>query len=193
MSIPSKDSYLTLMDQIDAKLLQSRKLIISSTIEQDLAEKVCKYIWYLEALDPKAPVTVIINSPGGAIDAGFAIWDQLKMASFPITTCVTGIAASMASVLALVAPKGKRTATPMSRFMIHQPAISSIVQGQATDLEIQAREILKTKDRIVQIYCETTGHSKEQIEKSIDRDMWMTAQEAKEFGLIDDIISYKSV
>lgn len=185
----SQPAYPSLMDQIEAKLLESRKLVISAPIDGDLADMLVKFIWYLEAMDPKAPVEVIINSPGGSIDAGFAIWDQLKLASFPISTTVTGIAASMASVLALAAPKGKRFATPMSRFMIHQPAISSIVEGQATDLEIQAREILKTKDRIVNLYCEATGKSKDIIEKAIDRDMWMTAEEAKDFGLIDEIIS----
>ena len=185
-----KNSYPSLMDQIEAKLLEERKLVISSAIDGDLADIVVKLIWYLEAMDKNAPVQVIINSPGGSIDAGFAIWDQLKLAPFPITTIVTGIAASMASVLSLAAPKGKRLATPMSRFMIHQPAISSIVEGQATDLEIQAREILKTKNRIVNLYCDATGKTASQIEKAIDRDMWMTAEEAKEFGLIDDIVSY---
>lgn len=186
----TEQKYPSLMDQIEAKLIESRKLVISSAIDGDLAESIIKVIWYLEAMDKDAPVQVIINSPGGSIDAGFAIWDQLKLASFPITTIVTGIAASMASVLALAAPKGKRLATPMSRFMIHQPAISSVVEGQATDLEIQAREILKTKNRLVQLYCDATGKSADQIEKAIDRDMWMTAEEAKEFGLIDGIITY---
>lgn len=186
----SQPTYPSLMDQIEAKLLESRKLVISSAIDGELADILVKLIWYLESMDKDAPVQVIINSPGGSIDAGFAIWDQLKLASFPISTVVTGIAASMASVLALAAPKGKRFATPMSRFMIHQPAISSLVEGQATDLEIQAREILKTKNRIVNLYCNSTGKSPEQIEKAIDRDMWMTAEEAKEFGLIDGIIAY---
>lgn len=185
----TQSSFNRLHDQIEATLLSSRKLIISSAIDMELADKIMKYIWYLTALDSQAPITVIINSPGGSIDAGFAIWDQLKMTSLPITTIVTGLAASMGSVLSLVAPKGRRFATPMSRFMIHQPALSGMVEGQATDLEIQAREILKTKTRIVELYCEATGKPKEQIEKSIDRDMWMTAMEAKDFGLIDDIIT----
>lgn len=189
MTHSAHPSFHRLQDQIEATLLSSRKLVISSSIDMELADKVMKYIWYLEAMDKKAPVSVIINSPGGSIDAGFAIWDQLKMASFPITTIVTGLAASMGSVLSLVAPKGKRLATPMSRFMIHQPALSGVVEGQATDLEIQAREILKTKDRIVRVYCDSTGKGREIIEKAIDRDLWMTATEAKEFGLIDDIIT----
>lgn len=183
------DSFHRLNDRIEASLLSSRKLVISASIDMELAEKIMKYIWYLEAQDKKAPVNVIINSPGGSIDAGFAIWDQLKMASFPIATIVTGLAASMGSILSLVAPKEKRFATSMSRFMIHQPALSGAVEGQATDLEIQAREILKTKDCIVKLYCDATGKPKEVIEKAIDRDMWMSATEAKEFGLIHDIIS----
>jgi ATP-dependent Clp protease protease subunit len=189
MTPSTNNSFHRLKDQIESTLLASRKLVISTAIDMELAEKTMKYIWYLEALDKKAPVYVIINSPGGSIDAGFAIWDQLKIASFPITTIVTGLAASMGSVLSLAAPKGKRLATPMSRFMIHQPALGGVVEGQATDLEIQAREILKTKERIVQLYCDATGKKKDQIEKAIDRDMWMTATEAKEFGLIDEIIT----
>ena len=116
------------------------------------------------------------------------------MISSPVTTLVTGIAASMGSLLALVAPKGRRFATEKSRVMIHQPALSGVIQGQATDLEIQAKEILKTKQQIIDIYVDATGKSYEAIEKSIDRDMWMTAQEAIEFGLVDKIIgSYKDI
>ncbi len=178
-----------LNDQIDALLLTQRKLFISKPIDMEMAEDIIRKIWYLEAQSAKDPVLVVITSPGGSVDAGFAIWDQLKMASFPITTLVTGLAASMGSVLSLVAPKGRRFATPKSRIMIHQPAINSVVQGQATDLEIQAREILKTKKQIVELYSEATGRPEKEIERAIDRDMWLSAEEAKDFGLIDKIVS----
>ena len=111
------------------------------------------------------------------------------MISSPVITLVTGLAASMGSLLSLVAPKGKRLATPNSRIMIHQPLIGGVIRGQATDLEIQAREMLKTRSAIVDIYSEATGKEKKLIEKAIDRDNWMTAHEAKEFGLVDKIVT----
>ena len=120
--------------------------------------------------------------------------DQVKMMSFPITTLVTGLAASMGSVLALCAPKNRRFATPKSRFLIHQPSLSTVVEGQATDLEIQAREILKTKKQIVDLYCEATQKSPEEIEKALDRDYSITIKEAKAFGLVAQLIkSYKDL
>lgn len=186
--------YQRLDDTIDATLLENRRLFISRPVDMGLAEEIIRKIWYLEFVSPKKEVVLVINSPGGSIDAGFAIWDQLKMMSFPVSTLVTGLAASMGSVLALCAPKGKRFATPRSRFLIHQPALSSVVEGQATDLEIQAREILKTKAMIVSLYCEATGKGAEEIEKAIDRDRWMSAEEALSFGLIDQLVTrYKDV
>jgi ATP-dependent Clp protease protease subunit len=131
----------------------------------------------------------VINSPGGSVDSGFAIWDQINMISSPVVTLVTGLAASMGSLLSLVAPKGKRLATANARIMIHQPLIGGVIRGQATDLEIQAREMLKTRSMIVDIYSDATGKEKKAIEKAIDRDNWMTAQEAKEFGLVDAIVT----
>ncbi|EPP39162.1 ATP-dependent Clp protease proteolytic subunit 1, partial [Chlamydia psittaci 84-8471/1] len=110
---------------------------------------------------------------------------QIKMMTSPVTTVVTGLAASMGSVLSLCAAPGRRFATPHSRIMIHQPSIGGPITGQATDLDIHAREILKTKKRIVDVYLEATGQSREVIEKAIDRDTWMTADEAKDFGLLD--------
>lgn len=143
---------------------------------------------FLELTDPGKPILFVINSPGGAIDSGFAIWDQVKMITSPVTTLVTGLAASMGSILSLCAVPGRRFATKHSRIMIHQPAIHGVVRGQATDLEIQAKEILKTRDLIVKTYVEATGKDPKVIEKAIDRDTWMTPQEAKEFGLLDQVI-----
>jgi ATP-dependent Clp protease protease subunit len=181
-------------DTIDATLLANRRLFLSRPIDMSLAEEIIRKIWFLEFSSPTAGVTLVINSPGGAVDAGFAIWDQLRMMSFPLTTLVTGLAGSMGSVLALCAPKGRRFATPRSRFLIHQPALSATVEGQATDLEIQAREILKTKKQIVNLYSEATGKTVEEIEKAIDRDRWMSAEEALGFGIIDRLVtSYKDM
>jgi len=182
-------SFLTLQDHIDAALLSSRRILIGNAIDNDLAEDVIKKVWYLEKEDSKKPITFIINSPGGSIDAGFAIWDQMQMIKCPKITVVTGIAASMGSILMLAGDKKKRFATPMSRVMIHQPALSGVVQGQATDLEIQAKEILKMKEQIIEIYMHSTGKTKEAVEKALDRDTWMTAKEAMKWGLVDSITS----
>jgi ATP-dependent Clp protease protease subunit len=131
----------------------------------------------------------VIHSPGGSVDSGLAIWDQIKMISAPVYTLVTGLAASMGSVLSLAAEKGKRFASPMARIMIHQPMISGVMHGQATDLEIQAKEILKTREQLVGLYAEKTGKDRAAIEKALDRDTWMNAQEALAFGLIDKIVT----
>ena len=181
-------------DQIENLILSQRRIFISRPIDSELAEEVIRKIWFLEAQSEEKPVTVIINSPGGSVDAGFAIWDQLQMMRFPITTVVTGIAASMGSILALVAPKGRRFATAKSRIMIHQPSISSVVQGQATDLEIHAREILNTKKLIIDLYSQATGKSYSEIELAIERDKWLSAEEACSYGLVDKIItSFKEI
>lgn len=193
-SQPINTQHERLDDTIDSTLLAHRRLFISRPIDMSLAEEIIRKIWFLGYSSPTEGVEVIINSPGGAVDAGFAIWDQLKMMSFPITTVVTGLAASMGSVLALCAPKGRRFATPRSRFLIHQPALSATVEGQATDLEIQAREILKTKKQIIDLYCEATGKDAAEMEKAIDRDRWMSAEEAVAFGIVDRLVSsYKEV
>jgi len=194
MNKPSEHPFHRLDDTIDAALLEKRRLFICGAVDMEMAEEVIRKIWYLDHVSPEKGVVIIINSQGGAVDSGFAIWDQLKMASFPKTTIVTGLAASMGSVLALAAPKEKRFASPMSRFMIHQPALSATVQGQATDLEIQAKEILRTKQQIIALYCEATGKDEKEVEKALDRDKWMTAEEAQSFGLISKMVSsYKGL
>jgi ATP-dependent Clp protease, protease subunit len=181
-------------DKIDDVLLKARRIFLSDAVDGDSAKEIIRKLWYLELTDPGKPILFVINSPGGSVDSGFAIWDQVKMISSPVTTLVTGLAASMGSILSLCAAPKKRFATPHSRIMIHQPSIGGVIRGQATDLEIQAREILKTRKLIVETYVEHTGKSASMIEKAIDRDTWMTAQEALEFGLLDKIVtSYKQL
>lgn len=191
-TLPS--NYVKLEDKINGALLDSRRIFLSDAIDNDSANEVIKKIWYLELTDPGKPILLIINSPGGSVDSGFAIWDQIKMITSPMTTLVTGLAASMGSVLSLCAEPKRRFATPNARIMIHQPAIGGVIKGQATDLEIQAKEILKTRQALVDLYVEATGRSAESIERAIDRDTWMTAEEAKAFGLLDGIVtSYKEL
>ncbi|MGM0440374.1 MAG: ATP-dependent Clp protease proteolytic subunit [Chlamydiota bacterium] len=189
MTTPQTSDLKTLDDIIENSLLEQRRIIFNGPVDNDSAHDAIRKLQYLEYLDPTKPILVIINSPGGSIDAGFAVWDQIQMMNAPITTMVTGIAASMGSILSLAAPKGRRFSTPNARIMIHQPALHGVVEGQATDLEIQATEILKTRDRIINLYVEATGRSFEVVEKAIDRDHWMAAKEAQEFGLIDKVVN----
>jgi ATP-dependent Clp protease protease subunit len=182
-SIPSK-----IADRIEHTLLEARRIFISDAVDSDSANEIIRKLWYLELTNPGKPILFVINSPGGAVDSGFAIWDQVKMISSPVTTLVTGLAASMGSILSLCAAPGRRFATPNSRIMIHQPLLAGVIKGQATDLEIQAREMIKTRNGLIEIYVEATGKDFATIEKAIDRDTWMTAQEALEFGLLDRVV-----
>lgn len=176
-------------DKINQALLEKRRIFLSDAVDSDSAKEIIRQIWYLDHVNPGKPILFVINSPGGSVDSGFAIWDQFKLVSSPVITLVTGLAASMGSLLSLVAGKGKRLATENARIMIHQPLIGGIIRGQATDLDIQAKEMLKTRAMLVQIYAEATGKEASVIEKAINRDNWMTADEAKNFGLLDEIVT----
>ncbi len=176
-------------DRIDHAILDKRRVFLSDAVDAESAKDIIRKLWYLDHIAPGKPILFVINSPGGSVDSGFAIWDQIKMLSSPVITLVTGLAASMGSLLSLVAGKGKRLATANSRIMIHQPLIGGVIRGQATDLDIQAREMLKTRAIIVDVYAEATGKDRTVIEKAIDRDNWMTAKEAKDFGLLDQVVT----
>jgi len=176
-------------DRMEETLLKQRRVFLAKPVDMDSVAEAIRKIWYLEHEDAGKPILLVINSPGGSVDAGFALWDQIKMITSPVTTLVTGLAASMGSILSLVAEKGRRFATPNCRIMIHQPSIHGVIQGQATDLEIQAKEILKTRDQIIDIYVQATGKDREVIGKALDRDTWMSADEALEFGLLDGIVT----
>ncbi len=181
-------------DKIDELLLKERRIFLSEAVDSHTAREAIRKLWYLEAIDPGKPILFVINSPGGSVDSGFAIWDQVKMITSPVSTLITGLAASMGSLLALCAAPGRRFATPYARIMIHQPAIGGVVRGQATDLEIQAKEILKTREIIIDIYEAATGKDRKAIEKAIDRDTWMSAHEALAWGLLDKVVnSYKDI
>lgn len=186
--------FQTVKDKIAFTILESRRIFLSDAVDDESANSIIRQLWYLEMTDPGKPILFVINSPGGSVDAGFAIWDQVKLITSPVTTLVTGMAASMGSILSLCAGKKRRFATPHARIMIHQPRIMGAIQGQATDLEIQAKEMIKTRDLIVNTYVEATGKDFKTIERAIDRDTWMTAEEALAYGLLDGIITnYKEL
>lgn len=189
-----KKKPLAVEDRIEEELLKARRIFFSDAVDDKSANEVIRKLWYLELKEPGKPILFVINSPGGAIDSGYAIWDQVQMITSPVTTLVTGLAASMGSILSLCAAKGRRFATKRARIMIHQPRLGGVIQGQATDLEIQAKEIIKTRTMIVDTYVAATGKDRKTIEKAIDRDTWMSAQEALEFGLLDKVVeSYADI
>jgi ATP-dependent Clp protease protease subunit len=192
--VQKKAGISLLEDKIDESLLHTRRIFLSDAVDNDSAKEIIRKLWFLEITHPGKPILFIINSPGGSVDSGFAIWDQIQMITSPVTTLVTGIAASMGSVLSLAAAPKRRFATEHARIMIHQPAINAIVRGQATDLEIHAKEILKSRQILVDIYVKATKKEAKTIERAIDRDTWMSAEEALEFGLLDKIVkSYKDL
>ena len=186
-----KDEESQETDNLASKLLKSRTVVISQQVDAKLTSKVLSQLVLLEQEGDDQPVTVFINSPGGEIFSGFAIFDMLNFISCPVTTIVTGFAASMGSILSLAAGKGRRFAMPQAKIMIHQPLLMGY-QGRATECEIQAREILKTRDHLVKLYSEQTGKSCEEIKKALDRDNWFTAEEALEYGLIDKVVHTRS-
>lgn len=189
-----KESYTRLADKIEGTILEERRIFLSDAVTDESANDIIRKLWFLEIKEPGKPILLVINSPGGSVDSGFAIWDQVQMITSPVTTLVTGLAASMGSVLSLCAAPKKRFATPNARIMVHQPRLGGVIQGQASDLEIQAREMLKTRSLLIDLYVQKTGKDAAVIEKAIDRDTWLSAQEALEFGLLDKIVtSFKQI
>lgn len=171
---------------IYSRLLKERIIFLTGPVQDDVASLICAQLLFLEAEDPKKEIAFYINSPGGVVTSGLAILDTMNYIKCPVSTIVMGQAASMGSLLLCCGEKGRRFALPNARIMIHQP--SGGFQGQATDIEIHAREILDLKARLNQIYVRQTGQSLETVEKAMERDNFMTPQDAKDFGLIDEII-----
>jgi len=171
---------------IYSRLLKERIIFLTGKVEDNMASLICAQLLFLESEDPEKDIFMYINSPGGSVASGFSIYDTMNYIKPNVSTVVMGQACSMGSFLLSGGSKGKRYALPNSVVMIHQP--SGGFRGQATDIEIHAREILKTKKRLNELYSNHTGRSVEEIEVAMERDNYMTAVEAKEFGLIDDII-----
>ena len=174
---------------IYSRLLKDRIIFLGTQVNDQVANAIVAQILFLESEDPEKEIMMYINSPGGSVSAGMGIYDIMQYVSCPIATYCTGLAASMGSILLCAGTKGRRFALPNSRIMIHQPLGG--VQGQASDIELHAKEILRTKKQLMKIYEHHTGKRAEVVEKDCDRDYFMTAEEAKAYGLIDEIVTHR--
>ena len=176
---------------IYSRLLKERIIFLTGPVYDQVSSLLCAQLLFLESENPNKEISFYINSPGGVVTAGLAIYDTMQYIRSPVSTVCIGMAASMGSLLLTAGAKGKRFALPNSQVMIHQP--SGGAQGQATDSAIQAREILKTRERLNKMYVHHTGQSIEEIEKNMERDTYLTAEEAKAFGLIDEVVESRPV
>ncbi len=171
---------------IYSRLLKDRIIFIGAPIDDAVANTVIAQMLFLEVQDPNKDIHLYINSPGGLVTSGLAIYDTIQYVKSDVSTICMGQAASAAALLLAAGTKGKRFSLPNANILIHQPMGGA--RGQATDVGIQARQILKVKERLNEIFVKHTGQSKEKIEKDTDRDFYMTASEAKEYGIIDEVI-----
>ena len=175
---------------IYSRLLKDRIIMLSGEVNDDMANTIIAQLLFLDAQDSEKDIYLYINSPGGSVSAGLAIFDTMNFVKADVQTIVLGMAASMGSFLLTAGAKGKRFALPNAEIMIHQPLGGA--QGQATEIEIAARHILKTRERLNNILAERTGQPIEVIERDTDRDNFMTAEEAKAYGLIDEVMENSS-
>jgi ATP-dependent Clp protease protease subunit len=171
------------------RLALDRIIFLGREVDDEIANAIIASMLYLDSEDPEKDIYLYINSPGGSVSAGLAIYDTMQHVRANVATMCVGLAASMGSFLLTAGAKGKRTSLPHSRIMIHQPLGGA--QGQATDIGIQAKEILYAKDRLNQILAERTGQPLERIERDTDRDFFMSAEEARQYGLIDQVVQHR--
>lgn len=174
---------------IYSRLLRERIIFLNGEVNDTVSALVCAQLLFLEAESPKKPINLYINSPGGVVTSGLAMYDTMRYIRAPVHTLCMGTARSMGSFLLMAGEPGERAALPNASILIHQP--SGGFQGQASDMQIHAEEILKTKQRMTRLYAEHCGHSYEDFERAMDRDRFMTAEEALEWGLIDKIMQVR--
>lgn len=175
---------------LEDRLFRERIIFLTEEVDDTIANAIVAYMLYLDSDDQGKPIYLYINSPGGSVTAGMAIYDTMQYIKSEVVTICVGLAASMGSFLLAAGTKGKRLALPHSRIMIHQP--SGGTRGQATDIDIEAREILRIRRQLNGIYANMTGQTLEKIEKDMDRDFFMSAEQAREYGLIDKVIDERS-
>jgi ATP-dependent Clp protease protease subunit len=174
---------------IFSRLLKDRIVFVAGPIEDSMAALVCAQLLHLEAENPKKEIQMYINSPGGIVTSGLAIYDTMQYIKSPVITLCLGMAASMGSFLLMAGEKGQRVALPNSRIMVHQP--SGGYSGKASDIQRHAEDIIKTKKRLNELYAKHTGRTVEEVEQTLDRDYFMTAGEAKEWGLVDHVWEHR--
>jgi ATP-dependent Clp protease protease subunit len=186
--IEERQLNMTQMD-VFSRLMMDRVIFLGTAVDDYVANIIQAQLLFLESVDASKDISIYINSPGGGVYAGLGIYDTMQFIKPDINTICTGMAASMAAVLMCAGEKGKRSALPHSRIMIHQPLGGA--QGQASDIEITAREILKLKDELYDIISKHSGQSFEKVQNDSDRDYWMKADEAKKYGMIDEVLIRK--
>jgi ATP-dependent Clp protease protease subunit len=174
--------------EIQKKFLENRKIFLWGEVSDESAKDITEKLFFLELSNPGEPIHFYVNTPGGSITAGMAIYDTMKLISSPVTVIVTGMAASMGSILLCGADKGSRYLYPNSRVMIHQPLIAGRMVGPAVDINIQALEMERIRDELNAILAESTGQPIEKIEKDTDRDFYMTAKQAVDYGIADHVV-----
>ncbi len=175
---------------IYSRLLKDRIVFIGGGINDEIANLAVAQLLFLQNEDPKLDIHMYINSPGGSVTAGLAIIDTMRYVAPDVSTYIFGQAASMGSLIACAGTKGKRYALTNSRNLMHQPLLSGVMEGQATDLEIEAREMLRLRDRLYGIYAEATGKDTAQIEADCDRNKWLDDKEMLDYGLIDKVLNH---
>ncbi|RLS62932.1 MAG: ATP-dependent Clp protease proteolytic subunit [Planctomycetota bacterium] len=173
---------------IFSRLLNDRIVFITGPVGDGMANLVVAQLLFLANEDPKADISIYVNSPGGSVTAGLGIVDTMRFVPCDVATYVIGQAASMGSVIACAGTKGKRYALPNAENLMHQPLLSGVLEGQATDLEIEARHILRLRDQIYAIYAEVTGQTKERIAEDCERNLWLSAPQMLEYGLVDKVL-----
>ena len=178
--------------QTSRGLLKSRIVVLSEGIGSTAAKRVIEQLLTMEQDDPEKDIWIYLNSPGGEVSSGFGIYDTIRFIKPKVKIIVTGLAASIATVILLAADRENRISLPNSRLLIHQPLIGGNIQGRASDLEITANEILKTREKLVQLYHQETKQPIARLQKDIERDYWMTPSEALEYGLISRIVAHSS-
>ena len=176
---------------IYSRLLKDRVIFVVGPVDDYMANVVVAQLLFLESENPAKDISFYINSPGGVVSAGLAVYDTMQYIRSPVSTVCIGQAASMGSLLLTAGAKGKRYALPNARIMVHQP--SGGAQGQATDIEIQAREILTLRKRLNEIYVRHTGQPIEAIERKLERDTYMSAEESRDFGLVDEVVDSRPI
>jgi len=173
-------------EMMSERFLKTRTILLTGEVDKDLSEKVIRHLLLLESISAD-PITILIDSPGGDVYAGFSIFDMIRFIKAPVHIVGMGLVASAAALILLAVPKDRRHGLPNSSYLIHQPL--SGIQGVATEIEIHARELEKTKERLNEIIAEATGQSMERVSRDTDRDYWMNAKEASTYGLIENIVN----